>query len=719
VSSSVLVEGDTCWRLVEAPRVAALIDAADYFAALRSALLKAERSIFILGWELNSKMCLEGARPPDDRAPRELRKLLKWLLRRKKRLRIRILLWDHSVFYAPRREKFPRWMFGWRKPRRVDIRLDAHLPLGASHHEKLVVVDDCVAFCGGIDLTLRRWDTQEHRPIEPRRCVAKNKLYVPVHDVQMVVDGVAAAALAEWARARWEHAGGDSPGPVTPGGDCWPRGLQPDITDASVGIIRTLASLDGTGEEIREVERSTVAAINRAETLVYIENQYITAKTAMEALLARMRANPALEVVVITSCEPGGWLEAETMGVGRQQFMAAFDEPHLRRRIHFLYPFVRGNPGDDEYEPTNKLGDGTYSVHVHAKVLIVDDLFLRIGSSNLNNRSMGFDTESDIGIEGVTAQHRKGIASVRNRLIAEHWGTDEQAVERALASGKPVLEALAAVVEERSATRGVAPLKREPILEGSPALVQLGDPERVVTAERFVEQVAGIKNGRPLIKWALGVLTIALLVVAAVVLVQNLPAGGAGLSERVSSGIASLRGSPWRVPLVLLAFVVGSVVSFPILVMIGATVIALGPLLGFICAAAGSLLGATATFHVGRLVGRRPLRRWLGARAQVLERQLEGRGVVTVALLRKVPIAPFAIVNMVIGASGLSYREFILGTAIGMLPGIAAFALVGESALGVWRNPTPLNVTLVVVAVAAWIGVVLGIQRLMNRYAKK
>jgi phospholipase D1/2 len=84
-----------------------------------------------------------------------------------------------------------------------------------------------------------------------------------------------------------------------------------------------------------------------------------------------------------------------------------------------------------------------------------------------------------------------------------------------------------------------------------------------------------------------------------------------------------------------------------------------------------------------------------------------------------VPIAPFAIVNMVIGASGLSYREFILGTAIGMLPGIAAFALVGESALGVWRNPTPLNVTFVVVAVAAWIGVVLGIQRLINRYSKK
>ncbi len=122
--------------------------------------------------------------------------------------------------------------------------------------------------------------------------------------------------------------------------------------------------------------------------------------------------------------------------------------------------------------------------------------------------------------------------------------------------------------------------------------------------------------------------------------------------------------------------------------MIGATVVALGPLLGFCCAAAGSLLAATATFGVGRLIGRKPLRRWLGHKAQVLERQLEGRGIVTVALIRKVPIAPFTIVNMLIGASGLPYRDFIAGTALGMLPGIAAFAFVGDRAVDAWREPT-------------------------------
>src|SRR3954466_5169894 len=154
-TSALLVEGDTCWRKVRARRAAVLIDAAEYFGALRESLLRAERSIFILGWELHSRTCLHG---DDDRKQRrsttELGKLLRRMLRHKRELEIRILLWDHSLFFAAQRELFPRWMFGWRKRRRVEVRLDNRLPFGAAHHEKLVVIDDAVAYCGGIDLTL-------------------------------------------------------------------------------------------------------------------------------------------------------------------------------------------------------------------------------------------------------------------------------------------------------------------------------------------------------------------------------------------------------------------------------------------------------------------------------------------------------------------------------------------------------------------------------------
>jgi uncharacterized membrane protein YdjX (TVP38/TMEM64 family) len=192
------------------------------------------------------------------------------------------------------------------------------------------------------------------------------------------------------------------------------------------------------------------------------------------------------------------------------------------------------------------------------------------------------------------------------------------------------------------------------------------------------------------------------------------------MADPLRGAIESLRDSPYRVPLALLAFVAGSIVSFPILVLIGATVVALGPVQGFFVAATGALLAATVTFGMGHMIGRHALHRWFGKRAELLERKLEGRGIIAVALIRKVPIAPFTIVNLLIGASGgVSYREFIVGTAIGMLPGIAMFALVGDRAAQLWRDPTPLNIVLIGAAVAAWIGVVLGTQRLANRFRTK
>jgi phosphatidylserine/phosphatidylglycerophosphate/cardiolipin synthase-like enzyme/uncharacterized membrane protein YdjX (TVP38/TMEM64 family) len=725
-ASSFLVEGDTCWRKVRAPRAAVLIDAAEYFGALRESLLRAERSIFILGWELHSRTCLRGDdNGSAERSTTELGKLLRRMLRHKRKLEIRILLWDHSLVFAAQRELFPRWMFGWRKRRRVEVRLDNRLPLGAAHHEKIVVIDDAVAYCGGIDLTLRRWDTPEHRPVEPRRCDPQNRPYIPVHDVQMVVDGEAAAAVGQRARERWEAAGGGRLPPPGPRGDPWPRRVEPVFVDADVGVIRTVGAVEAKEDEIREGERSIVEAISRAERLVYIENQYVTARVVAAALVARMRMNRALEVIVITSREPRGWLEAETMGVGRQLFMAAFDGDDLSRRIHFLHPFARGLPGDEEYAPANKHADGTYSIHIHSKVLIIDDAFLRVGSSNLANRSMGFDTECDLGLEARSAAQRAAIAGVRNRLVAEHWGLEPKDVERALASGKPVVAALAAAQRsgpgsqrsDAQRARDVAPVEREDA-EPSEILIELGDPESAVTAERIAQRLDPVR-GRPLLKWTLGMTAAAVLVLAAVALLRYLPSGGSGFVERATSALAALRGSPWGVPVVLLAFAVGSIVSFPILVLIGATVLALGPWLGFACAAFGTLMAASITFWLGRKIGRRPLRRWLGRRAQLLERRLERRGIVAVALIRKVPIVPFTLVNMLIGASGLTYRDFIVGTSIGMLPGIAAFAIVGGRAAELWTNPTGTNVALAIAAVLLWVAVVLGLQRVMNRRTRK
>jgi uncharacterized membrane protein YdjX (TVP38/TMEM64 family) len=263
------------------------------------------------------------------------------------------------------------------------------------------------------------------------------------------------------------------------------------------------------------------------------------------------------------------------------------------------------------------------------------------------------------------------------------------------------------------AYRSVAPIERKDVT-GSELIVKLGDPERAVSADELVAQATGIRDPRPL-KWGMALVAAAAIVALLVLGFSRLELSLGDLADRVGVGIESLAGNAWRVPLVLLVFVVASIVSVPILALIGATVVTLGPVLGFACSAVGTMLAATATFGVGRWIGRKPLQRWLGPRVDALERRVAKRGVIAIALIRKVPVAPFTVVNMAIGALGIRYRDFILGTALGMLPGIAAFAFVSETAIEAWRQPTVANIALIATAIAIWLTVVFGIQWALNR----
>ena len=96
---------------------------------------------------------MRGRQRPDDGAPELLGPLLTELVARRRALEVFVLLWDYSVLYLPEREPLPRLNLDWRTPERIHVCLDSNLPLGASHHEKIVVVDNAVAYCGG------QWDT--------------------------------------------------------------------------------------------------------------------------------------------------------------------------------------------------------------------------------------------------------------------------------------------------------------------------------------------------------------------------------------------------------------------------------------------------------------------------------------------------------------------------------------------------------------------------------
>ncbi len=200
-------EGETCWRRVHASRVAFLIDAAAYFSAFKAAAMRAKRSIVIIGWDIDSRVRLEPERD-DLPAPDRLGDFLDHLVVNRPGLHVHILAWDFPLIYAGDRELFTGYRLGWMSNRRLRYCLDSAHPVGASHHQKIVVIDDALAFVGGIDFAARRWDTPRHAADDPCRVDASGKQYPPFHDFQLAIEGEAASALGELARGRWLRATG-------------------------------------------------------------------------------------------------------------------------------------------------------------------------------------------------------------------------------------------------------------------------------------------------------------------------------------------------------------------------------------------------------------------------------------------------------------------------------------------------------------------------------
>ncbi|HUQ24943.1 MAG TPA: hypothetical protein VM140_04675, partial [Burkholderiales bacterium] len=252
-AESLLRPGYNCWSVAKTERVALLIDAKDYFEAFYRAALKAERSIVILAWDFNSRTRLHFDPVPKGGPPAELGEFLNFLVRRRRGLHIHILNWDYPMVFGADREFPPLYGFGWKPANRVHLRYDDTHPLGGCQHQKVVVIDDALAFSGGIDLTVRRWDTTEHIGCDDRR-KASDKPYPPFHDMMVAVDGEAAAQLGTLARERWLAATGHRLQPIAGGHDPWPEGLAPDTTDVEVGIARTMPP-HGEAPAIREIER--------------------------------------------------------------------------------------------------------------------------------------------------------------------------------------------------------------------------------------------------------------------------------------------------------------------------------------------------------------------------------------------------------------------------------------------------------------------------------
>jgi len=694
---SILGRPDNCWRIAQADRAAFLVDGESYFAALRSAILRAQHSVILVGWDMHSRIDLLRG-DVDDGAPTALGPLLNYCAQKRPELNIFVLSWDFAMIYALERELFPRYRLRWRSHERVRFCLDDKHPFGASQHQKLAIIDDGLAFSGGFDLAQWRWDTRQHRVDDKRRRDPLGRRFPPFHDVQIAVSGEAARALAELARARWQEADGrEIPDvPTARGHDCWPADVNPAIGDVDIGIALTRPQWKDQ-EELRQVEQLFLDSIAAATEHLYLENQYFTSHRIGDALEASLARGTGPEIVIVLPHESRGWLEQHTMDVLRGRLLKRLRKADHAGRLRVYCP---------------RLADGTHLL-VHAKVTVADDCFVRIGSANLNNRSMGLDRECDIALEakGRTAC-RDAIRNFRRELLAEHLGVDKARVEAAEAEHRSLI---AAIESLRGGDRTLQDVDHEvpEYLDRSVPDAAVIDPEKPVEARELLRYLrrgdtAGLGPAAKLL-----ILAGALLAIAA--LWRWSPAADFLSLQRAQELATAISQGPAAGLFVALAFTLGSLVVVPLTLMIVATISVFGPWTGSLYALGGAELAAVVTFLIGRAVGRDALSRIAGGSDKTILRKLADPGVLSIAVLRLVPVAPFSVVNLVAGASRISFVSFAVGSFAGLMPGTIAVAVLTDRIIATLRAPDALNLATLLGAAAA----VLAVFAVLRRWRRK
>lgn len=484
---SVLRPGETCWRTVRADRAAFLIDNEAYFAAVFDAIQKARRSILLVGWGFDPRTRLfpDGYDGPDD--PDEVGRILVELACARPELDVRLLIWKSALPISATQEFFPHKARTFFEKTPVKFVLDDHVPFGACHHQKVVVIDDRLAFCGGGDIAVDRWDTPGHRDGDLRRIMPKQDVHPPRHEVMMMVDGAAAAALGDLARERWRRATKEVlPPPPDAGGDPWPDHVPAHLTGCDVAIARTEPAWKKR-PLVEEIRKLNLASIAQATDVIYLENQYFTSPLVCEALAARLAEPNGPEVVLISTGVAPSWFDRLTMDRTRGTMIWRLRAADVFGRFRAFYPQT----------PAGEV------IIVHSKVSVFDDRLARVGSANLNNRSGGFDTEVELAVATDDKDARIAISAFRDRLVGHFMGVTGDAVTKARAE----YGSLGAAIDALNRQGRLAPIE-PPLMTGVGEFIaayHLGDPSGTDDSwrlgrrrERLIQQARRIADaGQP------------------------------------------------------------------------------------------------------------------------------------------------------------------------------------------------------------------------------
>lgn len=393
-------------------KTAFLRNGSGYFAALDRALRSARRTIWIVGWDFNPDTRL---RP--EQSTETLGQLLQSLAEANPDLEVRILIWALGPIYSQKSLRLLLARNLIQHPR-VFLRFDLQHAIRGCHHQKLVCIDDAIAFIGGMDLTSRRWDSSKHRADDDHRQDPDGVPYDPIHDVQAMVSGHAAKLIGDVARRRWAEATNEYHEPVMSSRAIWPAGIEPALVDCPVRLALTeppTRRRQGVSDGVAVTKR----VIAEAKRHLYIETQYLASSSIGQELVSRLKEKEGPEIVIVVTSLSHGLIEKIVMGGNRDRLIRRLKGADRYDRLRIYYPVVPS-------------GEGRQAVLIHSKLLLADDHLIRIGSSNLNHRSEGLDTECDILFRASRPDQRGAIKAFRASLLAEYLGCGTDVVRRSL-----------------------------------------------------------------------------------------------------------------------------------------------------------------------------------------------------------------------------------------------------------------------------------------------
>jgi uncharacterized membrane protein YdjX (TVP38/TMEM64 family) len=354
---------------------------------------------------------------------------------------------------------------------------------------------------------------------------------------------------------------------------------------------------------------------------------------------------------------------------------------------------------------------------VHAKLAIVDDRWLRIGSSNLSNRSMGFDTECDLCVAASDDADRAAIAGLRRQLLAMFLAVAPATLAAAEARASGLIGAI-------DSLRGSQPDCDRTLVTLSPEVDpewnrQLPD-ERLVDPDRPLSPVivgAAMVGRRHLARvrrrlWLGGALVGILILLA-------IAWRWIGLDEFIeplalATSLATVLHGTWGPVLFVGGFVLGSLIAVPVSLLIVVSALVYAPFPAALYALGGSLLAAAAAYGLGVYLGGPLVARLAGGRIHRLSERLAQRGILTIVAVRIIPVAPFTLINLLAGASHIRFRDFMIGTLIGMAPGIVAIAVFAQGLLALVREADLKGFLVAVLAFALIAAVIVLIRHLLS-----